>query len=66
MSETEYSDISKRPVTCLQMEFGCHHVHAAGGFSALLAQKTDADAADDFSRKLRLLLSRVGGPLRHS
>lgn len=49
----------------LQMEFRGHHVHAAGRLSPLLAQETDADAAHDLGRNLRLLVSRVGGPLRH-
>lgn len=48
-----------------QMEFRGHHVHAAGRLSSLLAQKTDADAAHDLGRNLRLLVSGVGGPLRH-
>ena len=47
------------------MEFRGHHVHAASGLSPLLAQETDADAAHDSGRDLRLLVSRVGGPLGH-
>lgn len=47
------------------MEFRGHHVHAACRLPSLLAQKADADAAHDLGRNLRLLVSRVGGPLRH-
>lgn len=47
------------------MEFGGDHVHAAGRLSSLLAQETDADAANDFGREVRLLLPRMGGPLGH-
>lgn len=48
------------------MEFRGDHVHAAGRLSPLLAQETDADAANDFGREVRLLLPRMGGSLRHS
>lgn len=47
------------------MEFGGDHVHAAGRLSSLLAQETDADAANDFGWEVRLLLPRMGGPLGH-
>lgn len=47
------------------MEFGGDHVHAAGRLSTLLAQETDADAANDSGREVRLLLPRMGGPLGH-
>lgn len=49
----------------VQMEFRGDHVHAACRLSALLAQETDADAAHDPGRELRLLVSRMGGPLWH-
>ena len=49
----------------LQMELRGDLVHAARRLSALLAQETDDDAANDFGWKLRLLVSGVGGPLRH-
>jgi len=49
----------------LQMEFRGHHVHAARRLAALLAQETDDDAAYDLGGQLRLLVSGVGGPLRH-
>ena len=51
--------------SCLQMEFRGDHVHAARRLSALLAQETDDDAAHDLGRTVRLLVSGVGGPLRH-
>lgn len=51
--------------SCLQMEFRGDHVHAACRLSALLAQETDADATYDLGRELRLLISRMGRPLRH-
>lgn len=47
------------------MEFGGDHVHAAGRLSSLLAQETDADAANDSGREVRPLLPRMGGPLGH-
>lgn len=47
------------------MEFRGHHVHAARRLAALLAQETDDDAAYDLGGQLRLLVSGVGGPLRH-
>lgn len=50
----------------LQMEFRGNHVHAAGRISSLLAQETDANAANDLGRKVRLLVPRMGGPLGHS
>lgn len=50
---------------CLQMEFRGDHVHAACRLSSLLAQETDADAAHDLGWDVRILISRMGGPLRH-
>ncbi|CAM9118521.1 unnamed protein product, partial [Lampetra planeri] len=44
---------------------GCDHVHTACRLTTLLAQETDADAANDLVWELRLLISRMGRPLRH-
>lgn len=58
--------ISKLDFLLLQMELRGDHVHAAGRLSSFLAQEAGADAAHDFGRKVRLLISRVGGSLGHS